>query len=45
MQSALQERGILALTAGRQVLRLLPPLILSAAQRDRVTETLREVLR
>ena len=45
VQSALQERGILALTAGRQVLRLLPPLILSAAQRDRVTETLREVLR
>jgi acetylornithine/LysW-gamma-L-lysine aminotransferase len=45
IQAAMQERGILVLCAGRQVLRLLPPLILNASQRDRVTETLAEVLR
>jgi [amino-group carrier protein]-gamma-(L-lysyl/L-ornithyl)-L-glutamate aminotransferase len=45
IQAAMQERGILVLSAGRQVLRLLPPLILNASQRDRVTETLAEVLR
>lgn len=45
IQAALQERGILALCAGRQVLRLLPPLILNASQRERVTSTLAEVLR
>lgn len=44
IQAAMQERGVLTLTAGRQVLRLLPPLVLGAAQRDRVTETLAEVL-
>lgn len=45
IQAAMQERGILVLSAGRQVLRLLPPLILNASQRARVTQTLAEVLR
>lgn len=45
VQQALQDRGVLALTAGPQVLRLLPPLILTQSQRDQVTETLAEVLR
>ena len=40
----LQERGILALTAGRSVLRLLPPLILSADDADYVGATVAEVL-
>jgi acetylornithine/LysW-gamma-L-lysine aminotransferase len=40
----LQERGILVLTAGRSVLRLLPPLVLSAAAADHVGATVAEVL-
>jgi [amino-group carrier protein]-gamma-(L-lysyl/L-ornithyl)-L-glutamate aminotransferase len=44
VQAALQQHGILCMTAGRKVLRFMPPLILSQTQRDRVTNTLAEVL-
>ncbi len=41
---ALVERGVLALNAGPGVIRLLPPLVIDAAQIDRVATTLAEVL-
>ncbi|MDH3225356.1 MAG: acetylornithine/succinylornithine family transaminase, partial [Gemmatimonadota bacterium] len=41
---ALQERGILALTAGTRVIRLLPPLIISDSQLGQVEEALLDVL-
>jgi acetylornithine/LysW-gamma-L-lysine aminotransferase len=40
----LQERGVLALPAGNLTLRMLPPLVISEAQLDRVVEVLGEVL-
>jgi LysW-gamma-L-lysine/LysW-L-ornithine aminotransferase len=42
---ALAERGVLALTAGATVIRLLPPLVIEEAQIDRVAEAFAEVLR
>jgi len=42
---ALQARGVLALVAGKTVLRLLPPLILSQADADYLVDTVLEVLR
>lgn len=42
--AALAESGILALPAGLTVIRLLPPLVISREQIDRVIEALREVL-
>jgi acetylornithine/LysW-gamma-L-lysine aminotransferase len=41
---ALQDRNILALNAGMTVLRLLPPLVISYDQIDRLVSTLEEVL-
>jgi acetylornithine/LysW-gamma-L-lysine aminotransferase len=41
---ALQDRNILALNAGMTVLRLLPPLVISYKQIDRVVSALEEVL-
>ncbi|HLI08500.1 MAG TPA: [LysW]-lysine hydrolase [Ktedonobacteraceae bacterium] len=41
---ALLERGILALPAGPAVIRLLPPLVITDAQLERVIETIGEVL-
>ena len=41
---ALADRGILALPAGTTVIRLLPPLVITEAQIDRVADTLAEVL-
>lgn len=41
---ALEERGLLALPAGLTVIRLLPPLVISYAQIDRVVAILEEVL-
>jgi acetylornithine/LysW-gamma-L-lysine aminotransferase len=41
---ALQEQGILALPAGKTVLRLLPPLIISRDELGRVVNALREIL-
>ncbi len=41
---ALTERGILALTAGTTVLRLLPPLVIEREDIDTVVDTLRDVL-
>jgi acetylornithine/LysW-gamma-L-lysine aminotransferase len=41
---ALMERGVLALSAGLTVIRLLPPLVISRQQIDRVVEALAEVL-
>ncbi len=41
---ALQARGVLALNAGMNVIRLLPPLVITRAQIDRVVAALREVL-
>ncbi len=41
---ALTERGVLALSAGMNVIRLLPPLVITHTQLDRVVETLDEVL-
>ena len=40
----LMERGVLALPAGLTVIRLLPPLVISKEQLDRVVEALQEVL-
>ncbi|MCX8024827.1 MAG: aminotransferase class III-fold pyridoxal phosphate-dependent enzyme, partial [Thermanaerothrix sp.] len=40
----MQERGVLALSAGLNVIRFLPPLVIREAQLDRVAETLEEVL-
>jgi LysW-gamma-L-lysine/LysW-L-ornithine aminotransferase len=42
--AALMERGILALPAGPNVLRLLPPLVIEYDQIDRVVEAIGEVL-
>jgi acetylornithine/LysW-gamma-L-lysine aminotransferase len=42
--SALQERHILALNAGLTTIRLLPPLVITRAQLDRVIKALKEVL-
>jgi acetylornithine/LysW-gamma-L-lysine aminotransferase len=41
---ALMERGVLALPAGLTVIRLLPPLVISRVQLDRVVSALEEVL-
>ena len=41
---ALQERGVLVLTAGPRVLRLLPPLTITRAELDRVVDTLGTIL-
>lgn len=41
---ALQERGVLALSAGKSVLRLLPPLVLTAEEASEVGGKLAEVL-
>ena len=41
---ALQDRGVLALPAGLNVLRLLPPLVLTDAEAERLVETVAEVL-
>jgi acetylornithine/LysW-gamma-L-lysine aminotransferase len=41
---ALMARGVLALNAGMTVIRLLPPLVISESQLDRVVEALDEVL-
>jgi acetylornithine/LysW-gamma-L-lysine aminotransferase len=42
--AALQERHILALNAGLTTIRLLPPLVITREQLDRVIQTLKEVL-
>ena len=42
---ALMERGVLALPAGPNVLRLLPPLVIEYVQLDRVVEAIGDVLR
>jgi acetylornithine/LysW-gamma-L-lysine aminotransferase len=42
--SALAERRVLALTAGANVIRLLPPLVITAKEIDRVVEELAAVL-
>ena len=42
--AALRERGVLALTAGLTVLRLLPPLVITRAQCDDVVAALHEAL-
>jgi len=41
---ALQDRGVLALTAGKSVLRLLPPLVLTAEEASEVGQKLAAVL-
>jgi acetylornithine/LysW-gamma-L-lysine aminotransferase len=41
---ALMEKGVLALPAGMTVIRLLPPLVITHDQIDRVVATLQEVL-
>jgi acetylornithine/LysW-gamma-L-lysine aminotransferase len=41
---ALQEQGVLAMGAGPTVVRYLPPLVISAAQIDRVLEATAKVL-
>jgi acetylornithine/LysW-gamma-L-lysine aminotransferase len=41
----LAERGVLALAAGMTVIRLLPPLVITREQLDRVILALNEVLR
>ncbi len=41
----LQDRGVLALPAGPNVIRLLPPLVITDAQLEQVVQTLGEVLR
>lgn len=41
---ALMERGVLALPAGKTVIRLLPPLVISEEQIDEVVDTLLDVL-
>jgi acetylornithine/succinyldiaminopimelate/putrescine aminotransferase len=42
--SACRERGVLVITAGSQVIRLAPPLIISEAEIDRGTAVLEDVL-
>jgi acetylornithine/LysW-gamma-L-lysine aminotransferase len=41
---ALMDRGVLALPAGMTVIRLLPPLVITLAQLDQVSEAIHEVL-
>jgi acetylornithine/LysW-gamma-L-lysine aminotransferase len=41
---ALQERGIIGLNAGLTTIRLLPPLVITYEQLDRVVHALSEVL-
>ncbi len=41
---ALQQRGVLALSAGMNVIRLLPPLVITRQQVDRVVEAISDVL-
>jgi acetylornithine/LysW-gamma-L-lysine aminotransferase len=41
---ALGKRGVLALSAGMNVIRFLPPLVITREQLDRVTDTLTQVL-
>jgi acetylornithine/succinyldiaminopimelate/putrescine aminotransferase len=41
---ALQEKKIIALNAGMTVIRLLPPLVITYEQLDRVVDALTEVL-
>lgn len=43
--AGLMEKGVLALGAGMNVIRLLPPLVITQAQIDQVVDTLEEVLR
>ncbi len=43
--AALQERGVLALNAGMNVIRLLPPLVLTREQADRVVKAVEEVMK
>ncbi len=43
--TALQERGVLALNAGMNVIRLLPPLVLTQEQADRVVKAVEEVMK
>jgi acetylornithine/LysW-gamma-L-lysine aminotransferase len=43
--AGLMEKGVLALSAGMNVIRLLPPLVITQEQIDQVVETLEEVLR
>jgi len=40
----LMSRGVLALSAGLTVIRLLPPLVITSAQIDRVVSAIQEVL-
>jgi len=40
----LQERGVLALPAGKTVLRLLPPLIIQQSELEQAVDAIREVL-
>jgi acetylornithine/LysW-gamma-L-lysine aminotransferase len=42
---ALQDRNVIALNAGMTVLRLLPPLVISYEQIDRLVMALKEVLK
>ena len=42
--SALLQKGVLALPAGEQVIRLLPPFIISRESLDSVASTLSEVI-
>ena len=42
---ALAEQGVLALTAGPKVLRLLSPLVITEEELEQVVETLDDVLR
>jgi acetylornithine/LysW-gamma-L-lysine aminotransferase len=44
VMAALRERGVLAMTAGLAVLRLLPPLVITPGQCDEVVAALREAL-
>ena len=41
----LAEEGVLALTAGPKVLRLLPPLVITYPELDRVASAVRDVLK
>jgi len=41
---ALGQRGVMALSAGMNVIRFLPPLVITREQLDRVTDTLTQVL-
>jgi len=41
---ALTEHGVVALSAGMNVIRFLPPLVITREQLDRVADTLHQVL-